>query len=201
MATRSFAATLARAAGVTGPRRVAPVPRRTALLRFPSAPLLPALAGRRSMVAKASMVREGGWRRGGEGVSRCAKEGSNDAPTRFPPSQPFPPLSPSTLPHPQEDLIREKNAHNPVVVYSRPHCPYCADVKALFASLGVTTKVIELDTLPDVAAALASVTGSTSVPQVFVGGVHVGGCDDTVAANASGELAKLLDAAGVGAKA
>lgn len=86
-------------------------------------------------------------------------------------------------------------------MYSRPHCPYCADVKALFASLGVTTKVIELDTLPDVAAALASVTGRTSVPQVFVGGVHVGGCDDTVAANASGELAKLLDAAGVGAKA
>ena len=199
MATRSLAATLARAAGVTGPRRVAPAPRRTALLRFPLAPVLPALAGRRSMTAKASMVRgaDGGW--GGEGVSDARKKKHRCALDTFPPP---PPQPTSTLsPHPQEDLVREKNAQHPVCLYVKTYCPYCADVKALFASLGVTAKIIELDTLPDVAAAVASVTGRTSVPQVFVGGVHVGGCDDTVAANASGELAKLLDAAGVSAKA
>jgi glutaredoxin len=108
-----------------------------------------------------------------------------------------PPSPPLLLPSFQEALVLEKNATNPVVVYSKTYCPYCSEVKALFASLSVPAKVVELDALPDVAAAVKAVTGRGTVPQVFVGGVHVGGCDDTVAANASGELGRLLKAAGV----
>lgn len=102
----------------------------------------------------------------------------------------------------QEDLIAEKNAANPVVVYSKTFCPYCTEVKSLFASASVAAKVIELDAIPGgdaVAAALQAVTGRRTVPQVFVGGVHVGGCDDTVAARADGRLAKMLEGAGVSA--
>lgn len=101
---------------------------------------------------------------------------------------------------PQEDLITEKNKENPVVVYSKTYCPYCTEVKALFASASIPAKVIELDKIPggdDVSAALQAVTGRRTVPQVFVGGVHVGGCDDTVAAKADGRLAAMLEGAGV----
>jgi glutaredoxin 3 len=79
------------------------------------------------------------------------------------------------------DLVKQKNASNPVIVYSRSWCPYCTQVKGLLLhQLNVPTKVIEMDQLADeagVAAALTQITGRTSVPQVFIGGAHVGGCD------------------------
>jgi len=107
-----------------------------------------------------------------------------------------------TKPHQptQADDIRSKNAENPVIVYSKTYCPYCSEVKALFTKLNVAAKVVEIDTLADadaVSAALADVTGRRTVPQVFIGGEHVGGCDDTVAANKSGKLKELLGGVGV----
>ena len=56
----------------------------------------------------------------------------------------------------------------------------CAEVKGLFQKLNVDAKVIELDSLADgqqVQEALSGIVGRRTVPQVFVGGVHVGGCD------------------------
>lgn len=100
----------------------------------------------------------------------------------------------------QADDIRSKNAENPVIVYSKTYCPYCAEVKGLFTKLNVPAKVVEIDTLADadaVSAALAEVTGRRTVPQVFIGGEHVGGCDDTVAANKSGKLKELLGGVGL----
>ncbi|KAI7844931.1 hypothetical protein COHA_001578 [Chlorella ohadii] len=100
-------------------------------------------------------------------------------------------------------MVQQKNAENPVMVYSKTYCPYCSEVKSLFERLGVNAKVVELDELADgskVQEALATVTGRRTVPQVFVGGNHVGGCDDTVAAYNSGKLKTLLEAAGVNAK-
>lgn len=73
-------------------------------------------------------------------------------------------------------------------------------MKSLFQRLGVEAKVLELDEIADggeVQEALGQVTGRRTVPQVFVGGTHVGGCDDTLAAQQSGKLAGLLEAAGV----
>lgn len=75
-----------------------------------------------------------------------------------------------------------------------------SQVKALFSRLNVPATVVEIDTLADaddVSAALAEATGRRTVPQVFVGGTHVGGCDDTVAADKSGKLRELLGAVGV----
>lgn len=65
-------------------------------------------------------------------------------------------------------------------MYSKTYCPYCTEVKSLFTRLGVDAKVVELDNLADgadVQAGLASLTGRRTVPQVFIGGQHVGGCD------------------------
>jgi len=99
-----------------------------------------------------------------------------------------------------EDILA-KNKTNPCIVYSKTYCPYCSDVKDLFEKqLKIDAKIIELDTLADgddVQAALSEVSGMRTVPQVFVGGELVGGCDDTLAAYRSGTLEKLLKAAGV----
>lgn len=99
-----------------------------------------------------------------------------------------------------EDIIT-KNKENPCIVYSKTYCPYCSDVKDLFEKqLKVDAKIIELDTLADgddVQAALSEVSGMRTVPQVFVGGELIGGCDDTLAAYRSGTLEKLLRNAGV----
>ncbi|CAG9466627.1 unnamed protein product [Pedinophyceae sp. YPF-701] len=95
--------------------------------------------------------------------------------------------------------IKERNAANPVVVYSKTYCPFCTRVKSLLQEMGVKPIVIELDVIPDgdtVQATLAGVSGMRTVPQVFIGGELVGGCDDTVAAKTSGRLEGLLAAAG-----
>eukprot|EP00879_Flechtneria_rotunda_P004852 GHRR01005126.1.p1 GENE.GHRR01005126.1~~GHRR01005126.1.p1 ORF type:complete len:150 (+),score=26.97 GHRR01005126.1:141-590(+) len=97
------------------------------------------------------------------------------------------------------DDIKKTVADNKVVVYSKTYCPYCAEAKGLFQQLSVPAKVIELDQVnggADIQLSLQEITGRRTVPQVFVGGKHVGGCDDTMAAYSSGELKKLL--AGVG---
>eukprot|EP00877_Chromochloris_zofingiensis_P000848 jgi/Chrzof1/10764/Cz05g11110.t1 len=98
------------------------------------------------------------------------------------------------------DDINKTVGDNKVVVYSKTYCPYCARAKDLFNRLNVPAKVIELDEIADGAAwqdALREVTGRTSVPQVFVGGQHVGGCDDTMAAYQSNKLQKMLADAGI----
>jgi len=98
------------------------------------------------------------------------------------------------------DMIEQKNRDNAVVVYSKTWCPYCGQVKGLFQQLGVEIKAVELDQLVeemDVQDALYEMTGQRTVPNVFIGGKHIGGCDDTVALHRSGGLLQLLKEAGV----
>eukprot|EP00850_Spirogloea_muscicola_P009789 SM000056S17907 [mRNA] locus=s56:38837:39563:+ [translate_table: standard] len=81
----------------------------------------------------------------------------------------------------------------------KSYCPYCIRVKKLLKSLGVRATVYELDHEADgqaVQAALAGWTGQRTVPNIFVGGCHIGGCDDTVAAHSSGQLMPMLKQAG-----
>ncbi|OWM71523.1 hypothetical protein CDL15_Pgr005710 [Punica granatum] len=90
-------------------------------------------------------------------------------------------------------------AANPVVVFSKSYCPFCVQVKQLLADLGATFKAIELDQEKDgeeVQAALAEWTGQRTVPNVFIGGNHIGGCDKTTAMNGDGKLVPLLTQAG-----
>eukprot|EP00270_Netrium_digitus_P004833 TRINITY_DN1621_c0_g1_i1.p1 TRINITY_DN1621_c0_g1~~TRINITY_DN1621_c0_g1_i1.p1 ORF type:complete len:103 (+),score=22.04 TRINITY_DN1621_c0_g1_i1:120-428(+) len=88
---------------------------------------------------------------------------------------------------------------NPLMVFSKSYCPYCARVKKLLKSLGAKMKVIELDTEEDgnsLQSALASWTGQRTVPNVFIDGKQIGGCDDTVAVHNAGKLVPLLQGAG-----
>ncbi|MED6120843.1 Glutaredoxin-C2 [Stylosanthes scabra] len=78
---------------------------------------------------------------------------------------------------------KEIVSSNPVVVFSKTYCPFCVQVKQLFTQLGVTPKTIELDTESDgseIQSALAEWTGQRTVPNVFIGGNHIGGCDGKI---------------------
>ncbi|CAL9049782.1 glutaredoxin [Musa acuminata AAA Group] len=93
---------------------------------------------------------------------------------------------------------------NPVVVFSKSYCPYCTRVKQLLTQLGAKYKAIELDVESDgaqIQEALAEWTGQRTVPNVFVGGKHIGGCDNTMASHGKGELVPLLVDAGAVARA
>ncbi|NP_001352099.1 glutaredoxin [Cicer arietinum] len=94
---------------------------------------------------------------------------------------------------------KEIVSSNPVVVFSKSYCPFCVQVKKLFTNLGVTFKAIELDSESDgseIQGALAEWTGQRTVPSVFIGGNHIGGCDATTNLHNQGKLVSLLASAG-----
>jgi len=79
------------------------------------------------------------------------------------------------------------------VVYSRAWCPYCRDATALLARKGVDFVEIDVDKEPGRRAEMIAKSGGRrTVPQIFVGETHVGGCDDLHALDAKGGLDPLL---------
>jgi len=94
---------------------------------------------------------------------------------------------------------KEIVASAPVVVFSKSYCPFCVRVKQLFEKLGASFKAIEMDVEsdgPELQDALKEWTGQRTVPNVFINGKHIGGCDDTMALNNDGKLVALLTEAG-----
>mgnify|MGYP006203064485 FL=1 len=80
-----------------------------------------------------------------------------------------------------------------VKIYSSDYCPYCSRAKALLQQRGVTDyEEIVVDGRPEVRAQMTQITGRTSVPQIFIGQTHVGGCDDLHALDRQGGLEPLL---------
>ena len=82
-----------------------------------------------------------------------------------------------------------------VKMYTTAVCPYCVRAKQILKSKGVTEiEEIRVDTLPDAREQMMSLTGRRTVPQIFIGDTHVGGCDDLMALDANGGLMPLLQA-------
>lgn len=82
----------------------------------------------------------------------------------------------------------------PVIVYSSDYCPYCIRAKQLLNSKGVAFKEIRVDGKPQLRAEMSQRAGRTSVPQIWIGDTHVGGCDDLFALERAGKLDGLLQA-------
>ena len=81
----------------------------------------------------------------------------------------------------------------PVRMYSTEWCPYCQRAKALLRQRGVESfEDIRLDVDPSQRAAMIQETGRYTVPQIFIGDTHVGGCDDLMALDRRGALMPLL---------
>ncbi|NMX69972.1 glutaredoxin 3 [Pseudomonas sp. WS 5111] len=79
-----------------------------------------------------------------------------------------------------------------VVVYSSDYCPFCRDAKALLQKKGVAFEEIKVDGKPSVRAEMTKKAGRSSVPQVWIGDKHIGGCDDLFALERAGKLDALL---------
>lgn len=80
-----------------------------------------------------------------------------------------------------------------VKIYLTATCPYCIRARQLLQARGVTdAEEIRVDLQPQLRTEMTSLTGRTSVPQIFIGDTHVGGCDDLVALDARGGLLPLL---------
>jgi glutaredoxin 3 len=83
-----------------------------------------------------------------------------------------------------------------VKIYTTGSCPYCIQAKALLKQRGVTElHEVRVDQLPGERDIMMQITGRRTVPQIFIGATHVGGCDDLVALDGRGGLLPLLGAA------
>lgn len=80
----------------------------------------------------------------------------------------------------------------PVVIYSSDFCPYCIRAKQLLSRKGVAFTEIKVDGQRELRAEMARKAGRTSVPQIWIGDTHVGGCDDLHALERAGKLDALL---------
>jgi glutaredoxin 3 len=82
-----------------------------------------------------------------------------------------------------------------VKMYTTAVCPFCVRAKQILQSKGVAhIEEVRVDLLPDERVKMMEITGRRSVPQIFIGDTHVGGCDDLMALDSQGGLMPLLQA-------
>jgi glutaredoxin 3 len=84
---------------------------------------------------------------------------------------------------------------NRVIVYKTGWCPYCQRALGLLARKGATIEEIDVEDDAKFRAEMQARSGRSSVPQIFIGDKHVGGCDDLLALEDTGELDRLLQGA------
>jgi glutaredoxin 3 len=83
-----------------------------------------------------------------------------------------------------------------VKMYTTAVCPYCQRAKQLLTARGVAQiEEVRVDNLPEERIRMMDLTGRRTVPQIFIGATHVGGCDDLIALDGQGGLLPLLQAA------
>lgn len=82
-----------------------------------------------------------------------------------------------------------------VTIYTTPYCPYCHAAKALLKKKGVTFEEIDVQDPALRRQMTERASGGRTVPQIFIGNTHVGGCDDIHALDARGGLDPLLSPA------
>ncbi len=82
-----------------------------------------------------------------------------------------------------------------ITIYTTGTCPYCTRAKKLLARKNAAFEEISLDGNPEARKAMmARAGGRSSVPQIFINGTHVGGCDDLHALEHDGRLTPMLAA-------
>lgn len=81
----------------------------------------------------------------------------------------------------------------PVKMYTTQVCPYCQRAKALLKQRGVAAiEEVRIDLDPAQREQMVALTGRRTVPQIFIGQTHVGGCDELIALDQRGGLMPLL---------
>ena len=87
-----------------------------------------------------------------------------------------------------------ENRMPPVIIYTRQYCPYCTAAKDLLESKGVGYVEFDATGKPELRSEMIAKSGRTTFPQIFINGVHVGGCDDLHALDRAGKLEPMLAA-------
>ena len=82
-----------------------------------------------------------------------------------------------------------------IVVYTTGWCPYCQRARALLTEKGLEIKEINVEEDGKLREEMIARSGRRTVPQIFIGDKHVGGCDDLLALDGSGELDRLIQGA------
>eukprot|EP00607_Mallomonas_marina_P003264 CAMPEP_0182427746 /NCGR_PEP_ID=MMETSP1167-20130531/19166_1 /TAXON_ID=2988 /ORGANISM="Mallomonas Sp, Strain CCMP3275" /LENGTH=123 /DNA_ID=CAMNT_0024610197 /DNA_START=106 /DNA_END=477 /DNA_ORIENTATION=+ len=94
-----------------------------------------------------------------------------------------------------DSMIKDAISANKVMIFSKSYCPFCTRAKSVFSGMNTEFKAVELDEIKEgaeIQAALLKMSGQRTVPNVYVNGKHLGGCDSVMSAKADGSLAKML---------
>jgi cysteine synthase A len=129
-----------------------------------------------------------------------AKPAQSAAPVALRPPEPAPALDARADAF-VTDIVRDHG----VVMFALEWCEFCWAARKLFARLGIAYHSVDIDSVAfqrddmgsKIRAVLKERTGAPTIPQIYVGGTHVGGCTDLFDAMRDGRLAQLLDAADV----
>ncbi|WP_333712219.1 glutaredoxin 3 [Yoonia sp.] len=82
-----------------------------------------------------------------------------------------------------------------VEIYTKPTCGFCHMAKRLLSSKGISFAEVNISAQPSRRAEMIQrANGRSTVPQIFIGGTHIGGCDDLIALERGGKLDALLAA-------
>ena len=118
-----------------------------------------------------------------------------------------PDSEPATLNATAEEIVEQALAdkENPVALFALEWCEFCWAIRKLFTELDIPYTAYDLDSVAyqdddmggNIRAVLRSRIGSSTIPQIFIGGEHIGGATDTFEAYKSGELRKHLDRVGI----
>ena len=79
-----------------------------------------------------------------------------------------------------------------VMMYSTGYCPYCARARELLQQKNTSFTDVRIDLQPELREEMMTKSGRNTVPQIFINGQHVGGCDDLYALETQGKLDQLL---------
>ena len=89
------------------------------------------------------------------------------------------------------DTVKTQISKSKIIVYSKTHCPHCTKTKALLNGKKVDFTLVELDTESqggEMQSALQQISGQRTVPNIFIGGEHLGGNSDLQSADRNGTL-------------
>lgn len=116
------------------------------------------------------------------------------------------PAVPSAAVKPEvETMVNDVIALEPVVLFALEWCEFCWSVRKMFEAAGIPYHAVELDSVAyqkdnlggDIRAVLLEKTGAPTIPQIFVGGAHLGGATETFDAFNAGDLKTRLEAVGI----
>ncbi len=79
-----------------------------------------------------------------------------------------------------------------VIIYTTGYCPYCVRAKDLLQQKNCSFTEIRVDLHPELREEMIAKSGRQTVPQIFINGQHIGGCDDLYALEKLGQLNLLL---------